>query len=393
MLKTRQSASRRPARPPASRPAPPPAAGSAPPARDGRGSPGGPRRGGTGLGSASPSRRLRASRFPTEHEWGQRPLLSARLLSCPHPPPPPSARTDGPKPERSPSSVWQASGEEGHPWGFREAPRKSRGPQRRAGGYKAVYLPERHQPREAWQLATSTNFAPRLAGEQRIHGLLLANCRCQRGKWQCLPPLKSLAVSLAPSGSPASPAAHCPALTRPRRTLTRPGYAQPSQPPRAFSRVHTSHTCPFSPDPRGAPASCARPPPTLNVFTRAHPSPLRRLRAREQAPTRALVSRVDGSLAFAKPLAQPFSHTCTHPRYPLAHPSVLIRTLPHLPCKLTCRGDRQTDRHPASQTRPPETPGPPAGPRPGPAAEEGGSSPPASPPQSPALWTFVWLCG
>ncbi|XP_010571753.1 PREDICTED: nuclear receptor subfamily 2 group E member 1 [Haliaeetus leucocephalus] len=84
---------------------------------------------------------------------------------------------DGPKPERSPSSVWQPSGEEGHPWGFREAPRKSRGPQQRAGGYKAVYLPERHQPREAWQLATSTNFAPRLAGEQRIHGLLLANCR------------------------------------------------------------------------------------------------------------------------------------------------------------------------------------------------------------------------
>lgn len=88
------------------------------------------------MGSASPSRRLRASRFPTEHEWGQRPLLSARLLSCPHPPPPPPAQTD-PNPSEAPLASGRPPGRKDTRGAFGKPPAKAGG---RSGGPVAIKL-------------------------------------------------------------------------------------------------------------------------------------------------------------------------------------------------------------------------------------------------------------
>lgn len=56
----------------------------------------------TSLGSATPSRCLPDTSYPTEHEWGHRPLLSPELLSSFLSPL--SDHTDRPKPEQSSSA-------------------------------------------------------------------------------------------------------------------------------------------------------------------------------------------------------------------------------------------------------------------------------------------------
>ncbi|XP_059323658.1 collagen alpha-1(I) chain-like [Ammospiza nelsoni] len=253
--------------------------------------------------------------FPTEREWGHRPLLSPELLPSSLSPVLSrslSDRTEGPKPERSPSASGRPPGRKHtHPWGSGEAPRKSRGPA--AGcGYRVVYLPQ----------------------------------RCQRGKRQCLPPLKSLTVSLSPQQLPAL------------RTRC-PGCAQPSQPPPALCRVHTSlsHTCPSSA--AAALHDPASPGGRTDGRTDGHPSPApARANLEASAHTRASPAAVRGFLPFQNP----FSHTCIS-----QHPSTLtcICPPPSLQAHLLTRSqtDRQTDtppdrrpprpRHPVPLAHPP----------------------------------------
>lgn len=132
--------------------------------------PEGPRRGRTGLGFATPSRCLQAPGHILPH--GARvgpapppftvatvfPLVP--LLSCLI-----SARTDRPKPKQGPSSSGRPPGRKNTRGAFGKLPTKSRAHSTVLVAIKLFCLPERHQPREAWQLAISANFAPRLAGE------------------------------------------------------------------------------------------------------------------------------------------------------------------------------------------------------------------------------------
>lgn len=73
---------------------------------------------------------------------------------------------------------------------------------------KAVYL-SHPQPPPLFTPALgsrlfSANFAPCLAAKQRNHALRLVNCRCQRGKRQCLPSLYHRGAASSPSSSQSS---------------------------------------------------------------------------------------------------------------------------------------------------------------------------------------------
>lgn len=130
----------------------------------------GPRRGGTGLGFVSPSRCLQAPGHILPHGARVGPALPpstvatvfplVALLSCPL-----SARTDRPKPEQTPSTSGSPPGAKDTRGAFGKLPTKSGARSTGLVAMKLFCLPQRHQPWEAWQLAISANFAPRLAGE------------------------------------------------------------------------------------------------------------------------------------------------------------------------------------------------------------------------------------